>query len=270
MASRKIVGSGTERKSELITVLELDEILRNPHAHSKEHVYESTTRLQKEIRSNMAESRSVVVRGWKRDMNSDFTPESLILHMGDLGQPAQWTDGVLIARNRDIDEDAPYHQTTSLQEFLSAIDRTDVCGNWLDSKNNHPTAPFFVTPILDSTTAWNHTFRIFCQKNKKENDISHTDTPETIRAANWSAAGFRLLTHPGALTWPHFDCCGFATYAVAEEGCKLWAVMRPRAAECQTEWKNVPDLYSKMLATGPDGVHPCDMEVMVLECGDVL
>jgi hypothetical protein len=270
MASRRIPCSGTENKSELVTVLELDDVLRNPKSYSKDHVYESTNRLIKTINTNMAESRAVVVRGWNRDLPSDFTPESLRLHMGHLGQSAQWTDGITLARNRDITNPEVYHKTTSLEEFVSGIDRTDICGNWLDSKNIHPTAPFFATPIFDSTTAWNHTFRITCESKKKNYHVNHSESPETIRAANWSGPGWRLVTHPGFLTWPHFDCCGFSTYAVAEEGCKLWAVMRPRTAECQTEWNNVPDLYEKILETGPDGLYPCDMEVMVLERGDVM
>jgi len=270
MASRLIPGYETENTSELVTFLELDEVLRNPKDHPTEQIYESTSRLASQIRSNMAESRAVVVRGWNRDLPSDFTHESLALHVGDLGQPAQWGDGMIIARNRDLPEPVSYHKTSSLEEFVSRIDLTDVCGNWLDGKNVHPTPPFFSIPILDSTMAWNHTFRILCESKQKNHTINHAQSPETVRAANWSAPGWRLVTHPGFLTWPHFDCCGFATYVVAEEGCKLWGVMRPRAEECNSEWKKVPELYQKIQVTGQDGRYPCDMEVIVLERGDVL
>ncbi|KAH7904348.1 hypothetical protein BJ138DRAFT_1119503 [Hygrophoropsis aurantiaca] len=230
-------GSGTDafQVRDLVVELELDPALRNPAEHSIDDVHEAWSTLVDTIANHMAGYRSVVIRGWKKELPLCFDDVSIGLQMGDLGQRCEWIDGILMALARDDSADIAIHRRSSLKQFLDLTGDPTICGNFLDAKNVNPSPPQIITPLLDSTTAWNQTLymRLVAEKKKKKG-VSSTQSlveespPIAVRTSNWTSAGWRLVTHPGFVTFPHHDCCGMGTYVVGDVGCKIWAVMRPK------------------------------------------
>ena len=263
--------------SDLIVIIELDDILKKPECHPSSTVQEAMTRLVHDITEHLADFRSVVVRGWnKHDVPVDFSKESLELMFGGLGQRVHYFDCFQFAQNRDADssEDLlPFHQDCTLEEFASLVDDPHVCGNWLACKDFNPSPPSFVKPVLHSMLAWNLTSHEgLVQKPQQHKYSSTPGGPNVIRAANWSTPGWRLVSHSGAFHTPHNDCCGFCTYVIAEHGCKIWGIMSPKKRmEMQTSAQMREESASmRDLPSDKGRGYNCDMVTVVLETGDAL
>jgi hypothetical protein len=266
------ITNNTCHVSDMVIVVELEDVLRNPDRYPTADVSVALQRLTEEVKTHMAHSKSVVVRGWRRDLRYDFSPLALQLHVGDLGQRAQWLEGFQFAKNRDRDEKDrdEYHKSTTLNEFIAEMANPDLCGNWLDSNNLHPNPPSFIPPLLDSTKAWNETYHLrFYSNGLKKYNITY-DGPAALRSSNWSSAGWRLITHPGFVTHPHHDCCGFGTYVVAEAGCKMWGVMRPKVERCGQPMRNLFTEFERMVDLIGGVGYDCDVVTVCLEENDVM
>ena len=265
--------ANTRTTDQMISVIELEDSLRQPHLHDVKVVQEATSRLVAKIKAHLADFKPVLIRGWRRDLQQDFSAESLQLTFGDMGQRVQYFDCFAFARNRDLPKKQwkPQAQSTTLKRFVEDIDNADSCGNWLDSKHLQPNPPFFINPLLDDLAAWNHTVDIrFCQKQKQGYTFLQNDdsTARAIRLANWTSPGWRLVSHSGAFHPAHHDCCGFATYVVAEHGCKVWAIMMPKSGvENSAELMKA---YISMCDPIEGQGYDCDMVVAFLEKNDVL
>lgn len=84
-------GSGPHafRVDELMVELELNPILRSPGDYDDDNVEPAWEALLGEIRSHMAHSTSVVVRGWNPVLSMKLSKEFMALHFGSLGQRCQ-------------------------------------------------------------------------------------------------------------------------------------------------------------------------------------
>jgi hypothetical protein len=260
----------------MVTIIQFPEILQHPQNYKPDDIQKSWVGLVDRIGKSMADSKPVIVRGWIRDLPSDFSPNSMRNNFGDLGQRAQWFDTISFAQNRDIDVDddgllPPYHFQSTLQDFLDKIEDTSVCGNWLDCRHLHPNPPSFITPLLHSTQAWNQTFHLqFIQKPTQKGYTTSFAGPQVIKPANWSSHGWRLVSHPGAFTHPHNDCCGLCTYVVAETGCKIWAIMQPKSTEVYLNRADALERYRNIRDQIPQSGYDCDMASIMLEDFDIM
>ncbi|KAH7916862.1 hypothetical protein BV22DRAFT_1052859, partial [Leucogyrophana mollusca] len=199
------------------------------------------------------------------------------LQFGDLGQRCEWSDACVSATNRELPEKEwePTHQTTTLKTFIDLVGDPTTCGNWLDGKNLSPSPPPWVAPLLHCTNAWNQTMHVTLkegakgQKSKKPQDpVALQGAPTAIRSATWTSLGWRLVTHPGAVTFAHHDCCGMATYVVGNAGCKIWAVMRPKRELCKDDMK---EAFECAIDMSKDGRYSqADVTTVCLEDGDIM
>jgi hypothetical protein len=275
--------SNSVQENEMVVTINLEYALRRPDDANTSNINEKLQVLLDTIHHHIANSRSVVLRGWRRDLPFDLSNLCFQQSFGDLGQPIQWQEGFQFAKNRAYPHprSLPYHRTTTLKYFLDTVEDPTICGNWLDGKNMSPNPPSVLSPILDSTSAWNMTFNLRAYvlpkksrsktKASKKNRLElYSEPPFVVAAANWSSPGWRLVTHPGAVTFPHNDCCGLCTYVVADAGCKIWAVMRQRQGPNQTWEEKVADYKDRIRILGDDNRFDCDMVTVVLEEGDIM
>lgn len=274
-------GSGPHafRVDELMVELELNPILRSPGDYDDDNVEPAWEALLGEIRSHMAHSTSVVVRGWNPVLSMKLSKEFMALHFGSLGQRCQWVDGVLLAANREAEEEFPvhFHQTTTLKTFVDLVQDTTTCGNFLDGKDISPSPPMWVTPLLDSTVAWNQTMHLgFTQKvqNKRKTPLPvviKAEGPTVIRSPTWSSQGWRLVTHPGYVTFPHHDCCGMCTYVIGMSGAKIWGVIRPKRDACPQDLQGLYKVFYDATDMCPQGTFAhADVATVCLERGDIM
>lgn len=225
----------------------------------------------------MAESTSVVIRGWTPALSMKFSKGSMSLQFGNIGQRCQWIDGVRLAACRDSSEVGEYHQVTTLEKFVDMVKDTSTCGNYLDAKDVNPSPPTWVTPLLDSTVAWNHTLHLTFTQNAKKNKgkapvtMVEQRAPSTIRSATWTSQGWRLVTHPGFVTFPHHDCCGMGTYVIGNCGAKIWGVIRPKRDICPNSLKNLGSIFRLATTLDNQGIFSdADVATVCLEEGDVM
>jgi hypothetical protein len=260
----------THQTEELVAVIELDDVMKHPHKYSDTEIEEKHAELLGLINGHLANCRPVIVRGWHRDLPWSFTKTSIKRHFGDLGQRVEYFDGFRFAQNRN-DSSLPYHIVDSLENFIDTTDNPNICGNWMDSKHLQPNPPSFLPPLLHSTTAWNMTFPIqFSRKpNAKTRQVMFNE-PTVVRSANWSSPGWRLVTQPGCFTKPHNDCCGLATYVVAEAGHKKWAFQRPRKDRKVRSIHEELERCREAHEITPGAGYDCDMVIADLEQNDVM
>lgn len=263
------------RVRDLIVELDLHPILRTPGDHDADMVQRAWTQLIGEIKSHLSQSTTVVIRGWTPALSLRFSKPFMALHFGNLGQRCQWVDGILVAANRESSDTIPVHRTTTLNAFIDEVDNPSTCGNFLDGKDTTPSVPAWAAPLLDSTSAWNHTMHLrFTQKPKKKKVPKVTveeSGPTSIRAATWTSQGWRLVTHPGYVTFPHHDCCGMATYVIANVGAKVWAVMRPKRTLCPDSLEGLSEVFHRAITLSREGTFSeADVATVCLEEGDVM
>ncbi|KAG6371345.1 hypothetical protein JVT61DRAFT_9541 [Boletus reticuloceps] len=122
----------------------------------------------------MAQSTSVVIRGCTPQIRLRFSKASMALQFGNLAQRCQWLEGTLLVVNEQEDNPAslvPVHMVMSLENFIDLVTDTAVCGNYLDGKDLNPCPPLWVTPLFDSTNAWNQKMHLrFSQPPKRKKD----------------------------------------------------------------------------------------------------
>ena len=266
------------RVRELVIEIELDDVLRAPGDHDMQTVESSWKCLVERIRSHMSQSTSVIVRGWTPQIRLGLTQASMRLQFGNLGFRCQWLDGMLMAARRGVDEedDIPYHKITTMAKFIELVEDTTTCGNFLDGKDMNSSPPTWAKPIFDSTTAWEHTMHLrFLQKSrskKTEHAVRFEEAaPTVIRSATWSSQGWRLVTHPGFVTFPHHDCCGMGTYVVGNSGAKIWSVMRPKRDKCPSSLKGLKEALQNTTELTTEGNYPnADIATVCLEEGDIM
>jgi hypothetical protein len=265
------------RVRDLVVELTVDPVLRNQgegDAEVKDRVWKE---LVDNIRSLMAQSISVIVRGWTPALSLRFSKASIALQFGNLGQICQWVEGVLYAADDGGSETVTIHKTTTMEQFIDLVDDPTICGNFLDGKDTNSSAPMWSTPLLDSTVAWNQTMHLRFTQGAQKKDGGYPDLvfaqkgSTVIRSTTWTSQGWRLLTHAGYFTFPHHDCCGLCTYVVANAGAKIWAVMRPKSGICP---KSLEGLF-KALRSGTefsleDLYSKVDIVTVCLEEGDVM
>ncbi|KAG9309164.1 hypothetical protein JVU11DRAFT_10875 [Chiua virens] len=260
---------------DLVVELELDPVLKNAGEYDEERVQSTWTQFTNQIRSLLRESTSVVVRGWTPEPRMTLSKKNLFNLFGDLGQRCQWLEGRLVASNRESEKIVDPHQTTTLKDFVDLMDSPQVCGNFLDSKDINPSRPWWIDPLIDSTTAWNQTLYLrLTQTSNKRNEPRlnvATQGPFFIPAATWSSQGWRLVTHPGFVTFPHHDCCGLCTYIVGNSGAKIWGIIRPKRNLCPTSCENLKTAFDQ--AAWPSQgkfFSNADVATVCLEEGDVM
>lgn len=203
----------------------------------------------------------------------------MALHFGSLDQRCQWIDGVLYSASKEPTgkKKQPFHKVTTLEKFIDLMKDGNTCGNFLDAKDVNPTPPTWMTPLLDSTLAWNQTMHLRCiqtAKGKKKQDSAvniDSQGPTSIRSGTWTSQGWRLLTHPGFFTFPHHDCCGMCTYVVGKSGAKIWGVIRPKRHICPDSIKGLSEVYQRVMDLTPEGSFKnADLATVCLESGDVM
>ena len=265
------------KADQLIVELELDPILRSSGVSDCSAAERAWKGLVGEISSHMARSTSVVVRGGNPSLSTNFSKASMELQFGSLGQSCEWVDGVLFAIKREAVNDIPFHRTTTLKDFVDCVEDTTTCGNFLDSKDLNPSVPMWMTPLLDSTVAWNQTMHLkFTQKAKKNKKSSPSVViepggPSVIRSPTWTSQGWRLVTHPGFVTFPHHDCCGMCTYVIGTSGAKIWGVIRPKRDSCPKDVEGLSDAFHAATDLRPQGTFSgADVATVCLEKGDIM
>ena len=257
--------------------LELDPMLRSPGHHDDSDVEQAWKKVIGDIRSYMADSKSVVVRGGNLVFRTRFSKESMDLQFGTLGQRCEWVDGVLFAMQREAYDDVPVHRRTTLNKFIDWVDDTTTCGNFLDGKDLNPIAPVWMKPVLDSAAAWNQTMHLrFTQKARKGKKSSPAvvigdQGPSVIGSPTWTSQGWKIVTHPGFVTFPHHDCCGMCTYVIGTSGAKIWGVMRPKRGSCPQAVEGLSDAFRTAMGMSPQGTFTgADIATVVLEAGDIM
>lgn len=284
-ASRSVESSGSEACSsepdafhvkDLVVELELDEVLRTQDQHDPEIVAEKWKNLVLEITGHMSRSTSVVIRGWTPQLNLEFSKASIQMQFGgDLGFDCMWVDGLCLASNRDLKETdrQGYHKTTTMAQFIEQAQDTSVCGNFLDGKDMNQTPPIWAKAIFDSSTAWERTAHLKWAKKAGESEpaLFERSAPTVIRSETWTSQGWKLATHAGYLTLPHFDCCGMGTYIIGDAGGKMWATLRPRRKSCPTQLKELQQRLSEATDISKEAKFTmADVATVCLEAGDVM
>ncbi|KAG9309152.1 hypothetical protein JVU11DRAFT_10862 [Chiua virens] len=243
--------------------------------YDEERIQSTWTHLTDQIRSFLRESTSVVVRGWTPELSMTLSKQNMLNRFGDLGQRCQWVDGSIVAANRESETTVDVHKTTTLKQFVDLTESPQVCGNFLDSKDVNPNHPWWIDPLMDSTMAWNQTLYLrLTQTSNKRNEPRlnvTTEGPFFVPAATWSSQGWRLVTHPGFVTFPHHDCCGLCTYVVGNLGAKIWGIIRPKRTLCPTSCENLKKVFDQA-AWPSQGTFFSDADVatICLEEGDVM
>lgn len=266
----------TFRINDLITEIELDEVLRSPHQHDANMVASKWKELVETIKSHMSRSTSVVVRGgWAPQLSLEFSKVSVAMQFGgDVGFRCQWVDGFILAANRDREKHLEnYHKTTTMARFIEQVEDTSVCGNFLDGKDMNQTPPLWAKPVFDSATAWGHTVHLRWLKGADEHGAPEFEEnpPTAIRSETWTSQGWKLVTHPGYVTIPHHDCCGMGTYVIGNVGSKVWAVVRPKRRACATLMKDLHACMSNAMDLSEDGdFSNADVATVCLGEGDVM
>jgi hypothetical protein len=262
---------------DLMVEVELNPMLRSPGNYDDSDVERAWTTLIGNIRSYMADSKSVIVRGGNPVFRTRFSKVSLGLQFGTLGERCHWVDGKLFAMNRESEEGLPFHRTTTLNTFIDWVDDTSTCGNFLDGKDLDPSAPAWMKPLLDSTAAWNQTMHLrFTPKATKGKKSSPAVTieehePSIIRSPTWTSQGWKLVTHPGFVTFPHHDCCGMGTYVIGTSGAKVWSVIRPKRDSCPQDIEGLSAAFQTAARMSPQGMFSgADVATVVLEAGDIM
>ncbi|KAG6370279.1 hypothetical protein JVT61DRAFT_12230 [Boletus reticuloceps] len=263
------------RVSELIVELELDPVLRTPDDYDDDQVLRTWVDFTGRIQQLLAQSTSVVVRGWTPTLPLKFSKKFLAHQIGNLGQRCQWIEGIRFANRDEASDEKSYHEVTSLETFLDLADDPNVCGNFLDSKNVNPSPPSWMDPLLDSTTAWNQTMHLNFTKSKskkKKCEVNaESNGPAVIRSGTWTSQGWRLLTHPGFVTFPHYDCCGVCTYVVGNDGAKVWAVIRPKRGACPNSVGGLSGILEAAAVVSSEGrFSDADVATVCLERGDTM
>ena len=265
------------RVKDLVVELELPQVLREPCACDEETLGEVLKGFLTNIRSHIAQSTAVVVRGLALALRLRLSKTLMALQFGDLGQRCQWVDGVLFAKSREISPEMTIHKITTLATFMDLVPDTTTCGNYLDGKDLNPNPPAWASPLLDSTIAWNQTMHLrFVRKARKTQQaapkvVVEGGGPLVIPSATWSSQGWRLVTHPGYLTLPHYDCCGMCTYVIGNSGAKLWAVMRPKRNILPSSLDGLPKVFQHAAKTEERGTYSkADIATVCLEEGDIM
>ncbi|KAG8221213.1 hypothetical protein J3R82DRAFT_2791 [Butyriboletus roseoflavus] len=226
------------RVRDLVLEVELDSALQGRGHDDDETVSLALMAMVDEIRSHLRESTTVVIRRCTLALGLRFSKVLMGVQFGNLGHRCQWVDGVFVAANRNSPEEIGIHRTTTMERFIDLVEDPTVCGNFLDSKDTNPSPLMWVMPLLDSTFAWNHTMHLrftqSAQKKKKKPSkvVVGEQGPSVIRSGMWTLQGWRLVTHPGFITFLHRDCSGMCTYIIGNLGAKIWAVMRPKRVLC--------------------------------------
>ena len=272
------------RVKDLVVELELPQVLREPCACDEETLGEVLKEFLTNIRSHIAQSTAVVIRGCAPALRLRLSKTLMALQFGDLGQRCQWLDGVLLAKAMDSSDGTrkTVHRITTLDAFMDLVPDTTTCGNYLDGKDLNPIPPAWVSPLLDSTIAWNQTMhlRFVPKPNAKPNAKKNKQAPSymveeggpsVIPADTWSSQGWRLVTHPGYLTPAHHDCCGMCTYVVGNSGAKLWAVMRPKSNVIPSSLDRLSNVLKGAVKQSEGGTFSeADIATVCLEEGDIM
>ncbi|KAG6378030.1 hypothetical protein JVT61DRAFT_13709 [Boletus reticuloceps] len=199
------------------------------------------------------------------------------VQVGNLGQRCQWIEGIRFANRDEASEETSYHEVTSLERFLDLIDDPNICGNFLDSKNVNPSPLAWMHPLLDSTTAWNQTMHLNFMKSKLRSKKMkckinvESNRPAVARTGTWTSQGWRLLTHPGFVTFPHYNCCGVCTYVVGNDGAKIWAVIRPKWGVCPKSLEGLSEVLDTAATLSSEGCFSdTNVATVCLEQGDTM
>ncbi|KAG6378035.1 hypothetical protein JVT61DRAFT_13715 [Boletus reticuloceps] len=206
-----------------------------------------------------------------------FSKKSLAHQVSNLRQSCQWIKGTQFAAREEGTEEMSYHEVTTLERFLNLVDDLNICGNFLDSKDVNPSPPTWMGPLLDSTTAWNQTMHLNFTKSKsrskkKQSEINaQSNGPAMIRSGTWTSQGWQLMTHPGFVTFPHYDCCGVCTYVVGNNGAKIWAVIRPKQGLSPKSLEGLSQaLETAALLSPEDHFLDADVAMVCLEREDTM
>lgn len=264
------------RVNDLVVELELNPVLTATDKYDEDTVEAAWEGMLREIRWYLGRSTSVVIRGWTQALSMKFSKRSIAHHFGSLGNRCQWVDGVQFAASREAEEERPFHQVTTMERFVDLIKDTNTCGNFLDGKDTNPCPPTWMTPLLDSTTAWNQTLHLSGRptagKRKERSGVTiEAQGPSVIRCGTWTSPGWRLLTHPGFVTFPHHDCCGWCTYVIGNSGAKIWGVMRPKRPICPSSLPELREVFRRAMAQSQEGSFPdAAVATVCLEAGDIM
>lgn len=81
-----------------------------------------------------------------------------------------------------------------------------------------------------------------------------------------------LFTHAGFVTYAHHDANGFGTYMFIRDGCKIWAILRPKVPSTHTTISQLLDILRKIVRPAPamDYTELVDTFTIFLLPGDVL
>ena len=187
--------------------------------HTTGMAHEAWEDMLQMITKHLAQSKSVVVHGWRELSLLNFLKMSMLMLFGGQHQICSHRDDNP-TKAQDI------HQSMTLKKFFKLFHDVTVCRNFLDVKNMNPVPPLWMKPLLHSTTAWDQTVHLRMTHGWNCNLVMHEDGPVTIWSATWTSFDWRLVTHSKFLTYLHHNCCGLATYIVSNTGCKIWAVMQ--------------------------------------------
>jgi len=205
-----------------------------------------------------------------------FSKCSMVHHFGSLGNRCQWIDGVQFTAFREAEEEKPFHQVTTMERFVDLIKDSNTCGNFLDAKDMNPCPPTWVTPLLNSTMAWNQMLHLSrrhtASKRKDRSGVTiEAQGLSVIQCGTWTSPGWRLLTHPGFMTFPHNDCCGWCTYVIGNTGAKIWGVMRPNRSICPSSLPGLSEVFRHVMAQSQEGSFSnAAIATICLEAGDIM
>ncbi|KAG8220308.1 hypothetical protein J3R82DRAFT_3500 [Butyriboletus roseoflavus] len=165
----------------------------------------------------------------------------------------------------------------TMERFIDLVEDPTVCRNFLDSKDTNPSPPMWVMPLLNSTFAWNHTMHLqftqSTQKKKKKPSkvVVGEQGPSVIHSGTWTSQGWRLVTHPGFITFPHCDCSGMCTYIIGNSGAKIWAVMCPKRVLCPDSSEQLSEILRHAITMSLEGrFSEADVATVCLEEGDIM
>ncbi|KAG6372929.1 hypothetical protein JVT61DRAFT_6963 [Boletus reticuloceps] len=207
----------------------------------------------------------------------NFSKKSLAHQVGNIGQRCQWIEGTWFTAREEGTEEMSYHEVTTLERFLDLVDDPNICGNFLDSKDVNSSPPTWMGPLLDLTTAWNQTMHLNFTKSKsrskkKQSEINaQSNGLAMIRSGTWISQGWRLMSHPEFVTFPHYNRCGVCTYVIGNDGAKIWAVIRPKQGLSPKSLEGLSQvLVTAALLSPKDHFSDADIAMVCLERGDTM
>ena len=95
--------------------------------------------------------------------------------------------------------------------------------------------------------------------------------PQVIHVDMWRAQGWDVATHGGALTFPHHDVSGFATFLYPRSGTKMWGLVRVHPDHIPDTREKLFNEYDKIVDEDWESIESTlVMKTIPIEEGDIL